>query len=286
MSKKPKGWYKAIAIRPVVNVEGYESYEKVCGYVAETYFVTTEKELYQKLTTNRIDSKYITFYILFKVGEAKCPAYWVSKELLTALMQSEIDVEIESLHWAMKTGMFMLPKGIVSAPENSSIHTIFWHYDDSNKALYWAATNENNVFCRAVQGSERLKRFTYTDTPDYAPQVVRELNQYLQAIFLRLLLIMECRPELVDTESQVIRVNKGFAKDKAKDFYEPLWIGRNYRVQREDAQDKGGTHASPRVHWRRGYLRNQPYGEGRQQRKLIWIEPVLVLGKAQVLKPV
>jgi len=91
---------------------------------------------------------------------------------------------------------------------------------------------------------------------------------------------MECRPELVDTESQVIRVSLGFAKNKAKDFYEPLWIGKNYRVKSEDTSERGGTHASPRVHWRRGYLRNQPYGEGRQHRKLVWIEPVLIMGKA------
>lgn len=279
MTKKPKGWYKAIAIRPVMHQEGYESYEKVCGYVADIYFTTSEKELYQKLVTNAKDSKYVSFYTLFKVGEAKCPAYWVGKELLTALMQSEIDVEAESLQWAMKTGIFMLPKGVISTPGGSSIRAIFWHYDATNKFLYWTAIDEGNFFCRIIQVSERLRKVFYTNTLDYDPQVVRELNDYLQSIFLRLLLIMECRPELVETESKLIRVNQGFAKDKAKDFYEPLWIGRNYRVKREDAQDKGGTHASPRVHWRRGYLRNQPYGEGRQQRKLVWIEPVLVMGK-------
>ncbi|MEA5595758.1 hypothetical protein [Rivularia sp. UHCC 0363] len=38
MTKKPKGWYKQIVLRPVVHVDGYASYEKVCSYVANSYF--------------------------------------------------------------------------------------------------------------------------------------------------------------------------------------------------------------------------------------------------------
>ncbi|NHC36915.1 hypothetical protein [Scytonema millei] len=279
MSKKPKGWYEAIAIRPVMHVDGYESSEKVCSYVAEIYFSSTEEKLHQKLITNSKNSTYVSLYTLYKVGEAKCPTYWVGKDLLTALMQSDLTIEADSLHWAMKTGIFMLPKNVVFSPEKRSIQAIFWHFDPSNGYLYLTASDGASFFCRRFKAYDNLRKITYADVQDINPQAVVEFNEYLQSIFLRLILIMECRSELVDTESKVIRVNQGFAKDKAKDYYEPLWVGRNYRVQREETQDKGGTHASPRVHWRRGYLRNQPYGEGRQQRRLVWIEPVLVIGK-------
>jgi len=279
MSKKPKGWYEAIAIRPVMHVDGYENYEKICGQVAEIYFSSQEEKLRQKLVTNSKDSIYISLYTLYQVGEAKCPAYWVGKDLLTALMQSDLNIEADSLHWAMKTGIFMLPKSVVFSPEKRSIRAIFWHYDSSDDYLYWTASDGDSFFCRRFKVSDNLRKLTHADVRDFDPQAVVDFNNYLQSIFLRLILIMECRPELVDTESKAIRVNQGFAKDKAKDYYEPLWVGRNYRYQREEAQDKGGTHASPRVHWRRGYLRNQPYGEGRQQRRLVWIEPVLVMGK-------
>ncbi len=278
MTKKPKGWYEAITIRPVMNVDGYESYEKVCGHVADVFFSVDEQKLRQKLVTNSKESMYITLYTLYKVGEAKCPAYWASKELLTALMKSELSVEIENLNWAMKTGIFMLPKDVIFSPEKHNIYTIFWHYDTADKLLYLAATDRVSFFCRKFKVNDELRKFTYADVEDYNPQVVTEFNEYLQSIFLRLILIMECCPELVEKEAQIVKANKGFAKDKAKDFYEPLWIGRNYRVK-SDVQDKGGTHASPRVHWRRGFLRNQPYGQGRQQRKLVWIEPILVMGR-------
>ncbi|MBW4564917.1 MAG: hypothetical protein KME32_28095 [Mojavia pulchra JT2-VF2] len=92
---------------------------------------------------------------------------------------------------------------------------------------------------------------------------------------------MEVRPELVDKTSEVIRVNKGFGKSQAQDFYQPLWLGQRYILKREETQSNegsSGSHGTKSIHWRRGFLRNQPYGQGRQQRKLVWIEPVLVMG--------
>lgn len=276
--KKPKGWYKAVTIRPTVSVEGYASYEKMCSQIADVYFSMTEESLEKRLKINSHESINITAYTLFQVGKAKCPAYWVGEELLAALMKSDLNVEVENLKWAMKTGFFMLPNNRVMSPENRSVNAIFWHCDTTNDYLYWAAMDGASFFCRRAKISEHLKQLRYTDVQDINPQVVEEFNEYLQSIFLRLILIMECRTELVDTESQVIRINKGFSKEQAQDFYEPLWVGKNYRFKREDTQDIGGTHASPRVHWRRGFLRNQPYGQGRQQRKIVWIEPVLVMG--------
>jgi hypothetical protein len=281
MTKKPIGWYKELVIRPVLPVDGYESYEKICEHVANIYFNTDQENLKKGLLTSITDSRYISKYTLFKVGEAKCPVYWVSADLLTALMQSDLTIEADNLHWAMKTGIFMLPKGLVFSPDNNSIQAIFWHYETTKDYLYWTAIDKDNCFCRRFLASNNSRTFKYNDVQDFDPQVVIDFNEYLQGIFLRLLLIMECRPELVEQESKLVTVNKGFAKNLAKDFYEPLWIGRNYRVKRQDAQDvteQQGTNTSKSIHWRRGFLRNQPYGKGREQRKLIWIEPVLVMG--------
>ncbi|MHC5819142.1 MAG: hypothetical protein ACYT04_25515 [Nostoc sp.] len=279
MSKKPRGWFNEIVIRPVVHVDGYESYEKMCGYVADFYYSSEEQKLLRQLRTNPAESMNITLYTLFKVGQAKCPAYWVNKDLLEALMQSVLTVEIDSLNWAMKTGMFMLPKGVILSPENRSVDAVFWHYDSEAGILYWTATDGSNFFCRRFKLD--AQKLTYTDSQDIDPKLVKGFNEYLHSILLRLILIMECRPELVDTTSELVRVNRGFGKAQAQDFYQPLWLGLGYRLKREGTQSiegSGGTHGTKSVHWRRGFLRNQPYGEGRQQRKLVWIEPVLVMG--------
>ena len=54
------------------------------------------------------------------------------------------------------------------------------------------------------------------------------------------------------------------------------WLGVGYVRKRIPL---GGHHASPAVHWRKGFHRNQPFGPGRKMKRLIWIEPVQVLGK-------
>lgn len=283
MTKKPKGWYKEIVLRPVVHVDGYASYEKVCSYVADAYFAADEKYLMNALITKPKESMYITLYTLFKVGQAKCPAYWVGKDLLGALMQSDLTVEVENLNWAMKTGFFILPNDTIISPEKRSVDAIFWHYDTENDFITWAATDDDAVFCRKFKVSDNLRKYTYVDAEDIESQTVTKFNEYLQSIFLRLILIMQCRPELVDAQEiqQKVTVNKGFGKAQAQEFYQPLWIGQKYRLKREDTVKSSDTNfqgGSKRPHWRRGFIRNQPYGEGRQKRKLVWIEPVLVMG--------
>ncbi len=201
MNKKPKGWYKQLVLRPVTHVKGYESYEKICAHAADGYYCADEQTLIRGLATNPKESMYISLYTLFKVGQAKCPAYWVGKDLLEALQQSILNVEIDNLNWAMKTGLFMLPKGVILSPEQRSVDAIFWHYDTESDMFYWAATDGSSFFCRRFKVSGNLRKFTYIDAKDLDPKVTTGFNEYLQAIFLRLLLIMECRPELVEQES-------------------------------------------------------------------------------------
>ncbi len=201
------------------------------------------------------------------------------QRFIEALLQSVLTVEIESLNWAMKTGMFMLPKGVILSPENRSVDAIFWNYDSEADILYWAATDGSSSFCRRFKLNGQ--KVTYTDSQDIDPKVVKGFNEYLQSIFLRLILIMECRPELVDTTSELVRVNKGFGKAQVQDFYQPLWLGLGYQLKRQGTQTSevsSGTHDTKSVNWRRGFLSIQPDEEGRQQRKLVWIEPVLVMG--------
>lgn len=286
MSKKPKGWYHQIVSRPVVHVDGFAPYEKICENVANIYFaVDPSFDIERKVITHAKDSKYVSAYTLYKVGQAKCPAYWVNPDILIALTDSDLSVELENLNWAMKTGIFMLPKGAILSPENYSIEAIYWHWDSEKYLLYWAATDAVSSYCRRFRIIDHDKKFRYTDVQDLSSETVVSFNDYLQSVFFKLLLIMEARPEYVDTTSERIVINKGFSKSNDKDYYKPLWIGKEYKLKREGNTENTGasTGNSKSVHWRRGYLRNQAYGEGRQKRKLIWIEPVLVMGGASDL---
>ncbi|MFM6847120.1 MAG: hypothetical protein ACKPKS_25590, partial [Dolichospermum sp.] len=72
----------------------------------------------------------------------------MGKDLLEALMQSDLTIEADNLHWAMKTGIFMLPKNVIMSPENYSIDAIYWHYDTDEELIYWTGIDKESSFCR------------------------------------------------------------------------------------------------------------------------------------------
>jgi len=94
-----------------------------------------------------------------------------------------------------------------------------------------------------------------------------------------LLMALTARPELQGREKH-LRTVPGKRGKPAKDVWSPNVIGEFYqppqRVKALGALGAGGTHASPRFHWRRGHYRNQAFGPGRAERRVIWIEPMAV----------
>ncbi|MCC5640637.1 hypothetical protein LC593_33360 [Nostoc sp. CHAB 5844] len=80
----------------------------------------------------------------------------------------------------------------------------------------------------------------------------------------------------VEAVSYKETLGSGFVSSKEpkeKCLY-PRWL----RLQESPKTrvDRGGTHASPSPHWRRGHWRRSAVGEGRAERKWNWIKPVLV----------
>ena len=84
------------------------------------------------------------------------------------------------------------------------------------------------------------------------------------------LLLMVLRPDLVTTGRLEKRVPQ--ANLAPKEFWTPHIIGEHYKLRRLGIP-QGGTHASPRGHWVRGFYRQQPYGPKLSLKKEIWIDP-------------
>jgi hypothetical protein len=90
-----------------------------------------------------------------------------------------------------------------------------------------------------------------------------------------LLLALTARPELIGREKHLRTIPA--RRDKpAREFWSPLILGENYQ-QPQRREHQGGTHASPRWHSRRGHFRNQACGPNRTERRVIWIEPTMVM---------
>ena len=109
----------------------------------------------------------------------------------------------------------------------------------------------------------------------------RALNNKMQAFAVKLLLALTARPNYItqDTCARPQRIKRG--KVVKDELWHPNLVGWSYTVQRDfSGASPSGTHQSPRMHWRRGHMRNQPYGPkpwtDATPKRLTWIEPVLI----------
>jgi hypothetical protein len=147
----------------------------------------------------------------------------------------------------------------------------------------------------AHMGTEGAALFGLHSGPDANPsdlpaegEVEKVFSLKVQNFAIKLMLALTARPNFIAHGSL-----QRSAKQKKGRTFDELWnpnlIGWDYRAKREgipdnptDDQIKSAAmqletrHASPRMHWRRGFMRNQPYGPKNSLRHLIWIEPCLI----------
>jgi hypothetical protein len=103
------------------------------------------------------------------------------------------------------------------------------------------------------------------------------INQ-MTNLLIQCLILPNFEPDLV--VDRVTPASKGFQQPSTQKG-DKYWYPRELKCPEElkvryKSEPKGGTHASPRSHWRRGHWRNQPCGEKSSERKIVWIKPVLV----------
>jgi hypothetical protein len=106
----------------------------------------------------------------------------------------------------------------------------------------------------------------------------KEFNKWLMLLGIKLILLMNSRPELVSNGTLLRSIKPKRPGEPKVEYWSPNVIGRHYRSAEEP--DKGnGTGESggrKRMHWRRGHFTQQPYGPNHSLRKTLWREPVLV----------
>ena len=121
----------------------------------------------------------------------------------------------------------------------------------------------------AMQGKDKTHAGNF-----FSPQVVMTDDDHhliaraAQYLFSSLLLISS-RPDLVTNGALKKRLERRGVK---QEYWTPNILGEFYKLPKVPL---GGTHASPRLHWVRGFWRNQAYGPNSSLRKHIWIEPFL-----------
>lgn len=227
----------------------------------------------------------------------RVPTFHVGADLLRAATLTDVppDFTWQDAKLPFDAGLFLLPSGVFSVA-GASLSWLSWlrvragvpiqaqgnwgcDFTPNADAMYVYAGTLDSVFRKAhafkLEGDSLTPELRKRSTP-LTPEQQNVVASYKAAglavatVVFNLLSAMNLRPELVERTGRRVRTIKN---GPAKEEWTPNWVGRTYRFPKADG---GGTHASPRLHWRRGHYRRQAHGTGRKQHKIMWIEPHMV----------
>ena len=235
------------------------------------------------------------------LAKLRVPTFFVSRSLLEALVQTRPPQAIDwrSLHLPFEAAAFIFPRGSLVDPQKDEMGFVWYArtrkntiYADPLQPGFTYTVEEDKLFFRGA-GSTTLTSFMHGFTEsvhatismvDLSGRESTDLGQSNQALnqgeaslleaaislTLGILLVMLARPELIQAGAFTGKRSKA-----GTEFWTPNIIGGKYRAQGAEVRGTG-TASSPRLHWRRGHWRDQPFGQGRLLHKNLWIEPTLV----------
>ena len=231
---------------------------------------------------------------LTRLTDFQMPTYFVSKGLLTALLNTDLpELRLCDLKWPLDALLFVLPSGGLQSPvgecEYIGIARHAANVPSSTLLDEDAVRTPRDVltaFCGTAD--KQGTGFTWYHPINEDPLTVQDpvstemspteagFLPTMQRIVLQLLLTMTVRPDLVSRGTKVKDAVVDSRKHKAKpELWSPNIIGQTYQSKTE-SEDGNGTHESPRCHWRRGHFRLYEKGEHWKVTKQVWIEPVLI----------
>lgn len=303
--------YKLLTEKKYRTPKGYEDYSAVAEKVGiQSYNFRLRPDM---LDENIDFAGTMAAVLSTHLSRLKCPVYWIAAELLEAISKTDLPPHVVEMQRPVKEGIFMIPKGALITPDGEHVdHICFQHclvgdpvisLASGSLIFYLGPTQYNklNTFTTVASGiayasttglkqqsdggllwgewnpSENIGRFGHKANPQ---EIEQSFLRQMDSIVIQILLYMQTRPNAVEMGAMV-----GFgggksamqSKKQAAVLLNPTWIGKDYRSPRTRTTPTR-THASPAMHWRRGHWRQQPVGEGRTERKWVWIQPLLVNG--------
>jgi hypothetical protein len=298
---RPELWAKCYP-KVYEGVDGGEYHSaKLVGYFLLSAALKIEKpdvHLYQHFNET-IEAIWASRLAAYRV-----PIFWLGREVIEALKLTTLPVTLDltTMKLPFEAAVFMLPRGSLTYESNATdvvcasyaraaireeilsinpaaVETITGRGDFSVFAgmsngllLNWSHPWEQPLDIAQLDA-------TIQDTPDSPLQTPfqTDITTYGKHFMARVahlvfnaLQLMLARPELVSMGSLVKQIHN--KKSTIKSFWTPNIIGKDYRL-RQESQPLGGSHASPRGHWVRGFWRDQACGPNYSQHKETWIEP-------------
>jgi len=257
------------------------------------------------LSSEEVEALWAAVLIKYKV-----PTFYLTKELSEALL---LTVPPQVIEWpVMKLpfdgAVFMVPKGLINHLDGGDVSFISYAraYKDSTVAMVspagekWQLYNcadSFNVVVRVSTGStlhwtldDQKTRYINLKQAKELAELVGNCPAHESAwamskfdakdnvvmersirLLFNALMLMSLKPEMIRQASLIKRIQR--KGQPVLEYWNPHYIGLNYKLKHEASPYQGGHHASPRAHWVCGFWREQAIGIARKQHKTIWVEP-------------
>ena len=306
-------FFRAVYPRRYVNTPGFGSARITAGYLALAMSnmsqiappeLPTAYKLLMPILWHMIPKRMPWLFIAPQLAEA----------VKRTTFLDEIDWTRLCLPY--EKGGMLLPPGTLTHPVDGDCCALFWgrlepgdvdpprslaswpfpHYTLANKAFsivalcpktgMWYDSNLtdakrpvlklNNLFYTegGIAPTFEKNELTILCDHDLNEENDRAFVEQMGVLIFGTFLAFSARPDLLEGE-KLERTVRDKKHGGTREFWSPNIIGRHYRLPSR-RPDQGGTHASPRMHWRRGHFRNQACGPQNRERKTVWLEPMLV----------
>jgi hypothetical protein len=242
------------------------------------------------------------------IADTKPPVYLLSKEIAQALKETPADVGLKDLPAMFPVACFFLPRRTVIWDNHGlpleiyAISIVDWRiYSFKSPFRKMPSDLQNPYLTKMQEATDWLSPITMVghcellqNSPDgknrrrsiaipiehtsSGLEVGWRENPVAKVGLGALLALAFNQVEVTDEVAPGTAM--GFGKSSGPQPLPCRWIGKNFRIARESSPDRGGTHASPQAHWRRGHWHRVRHGQGKQEVKLNWYQPVFVTGAA------
>lgn len=251
------------------------------------------------------------FIAASQLARFNVPMFWLGADMAEAIFNTQPPGEIDfvNMHLPFEACAFMMPRGSLRHPTDGEIQFIFYarlracEFTKSKLHPPLSYGTENNCFI--VLAASDAGILWHWNLPDSAyanltlPEIEANLREFstiqssttfavrsnprmtdadaqlgiaVMHYLIGSVILMEERPDLITRGSLLKRV-PAKSHNEVKEFWSPNVLGATYRIRREAPPE--GTHASPRLHWVRGFYRQQRHGPHFTLLKRLWIEPYL-----------
>jgi hypothetical protein len=225
------------------------------------------------------------------------PMLWLDSKLAAAMRNTAPpqDYDLFDLNLPMPAMIILLPEGCIKTSDGEVRFIAFARYeareinDKVDEPHLFLVSGASNGTLQSLSISPRSSKLNLNNMDAFLDQLNRpgtywqdntgqgtdaDRNKQVAFYFMSTLLLLNARPKLSIGPKLLNRVHK--KGNEPREFWSPHILGANYTARREGAPQ--GSHQSPRMHWVRGFWRNQQIGSRTvdvREHKLMWIEPFL-----------